>query len=154
MLRVINSRFMYALVVMLTLLPAFRLGSAGEEPTVEELKARLPSTNIPDRPQLCLKIAGKQLAEADKLFAATESEKGKAALTDAVAFAEMARDYAIQSRKHQKQTEISVRKMVHKLNDIKHAVPHDDQAAVQDAINRLQRVSDDLLAAMFPKGAK
>ena len=29
-----------------------------------------------------------------------------------------------------------------------------DQAAVRDAINRLQRVRDDLLKAMFPKGAK
>jgi hypothetical protein len=78
----------------------------------------------------------------------------KAALTDVVAFSELARDYAIQSHKHQKQTEIAVRKMARKLNDLKHTVAHDDQPAVQDAIDRLQRVRDDLLLAMFPHGKK
>jgi hypothetical protein len=44
--------------------------------------------------------------------------------------------------------------MARKLADIKHLVGHDDQEPIQDAINRLQRVRDDLLVAMFPKGAK
>src|SRR5882724_4215500 len=102
-----------------------------KDPTVEELKARLPNTNIGERPQICLQIAQKQLDTADKLYAATESEKAQVALSDVMTFAEMARDYAIQSHKHQKQTEILVRRMAHKLNDLKHAVVHDDQAAVQ-----------------------
>jgi hypothetical protein len=44
--------------------------------------------------------------------------------------------------------------MTRKLNDLLHTLGHDDQVPVRDAINRLQRVRDDLLAAMFPKGAK
>ncbi len=44
--------------------------------------------------------------------------------------------------------------MTRKLTDILHTLGHDDQAPVQDALNRLQRVRDDLLAAMFPKGKK
>jgi uncharacterized membrane protein len=73
---------------------------------------------------------------------------------DVVAFSELARDYAIQSHKYQKQTEIAVRAMTRKLSELMHALGHDDQAPVRNAINRLDRVRDDLLMAMFPKGAR
>jgi hypothetical protein len=125
---------------------------AAKEQSVDELKARLSSTSIGDRPQLCLQIAELQLNDADKLYSALENEKAQSDLTDVVAFSELARDYAIQSHKHQKQSEIAVRKMTRKLNDLKHLVSREDQTAVQNAIDRLQRVRDDLLLAMFPKG--
>ena len=128
--------------------------SPSNEPTLEELKARLSSTSVGDRPHLCVQIAEKQLAEADKLYAAAEVEKGQAALTDVVAFSELARDYAIQSHKYQKQTEIAARSMSRKLTDLLHSLGREEQVPVRDAINRLQRVRDDLLFAMFPKGAK
>ncbi|HWO27594.1 MAG TPA: hypothetical protein VNO32_02230 [Candidatus Acidoferrum sp.] len=128
--------------------------SPSNEPTLEELKARLSSTSIGDRPHLCVQIAEKQLAEVDRLYAAAEVEKGQAALTDVVAFSELARDYAIQSHKYQKQTEIAARSMSRKLTDLLHSLGREDQVPGRDAINRLQRVRDDLLFAMFPKGAK
>jgi len=123
-----------------------------KDQSVDELKARLSSTSIGDRPSLCLQIAELQLNDADKLYSALENEKAQSDLTDVVAFSELARDYAIQSHKHQKQSEIAVRKMTRKLNDLKHLVSREDQTAVQNAIDRLQRVRDDLLLAMFPKG--
>jgi hypothetical protein len=129
-------------------------GAPSNEPTVEELKGRVASTNLRDRPHLCVQIAEKQLTEADKLYAASEVEKGQAALTDVVAFSELARDYAIQSHKYQKQTEIATRNMTRKLTDLLHSLGGEDQVPVRDAIKRLQRVRDDLLASMFPKGAK
>jgi hypothetical protein len=128
------------------------LAALGKEASVDELKAHLSSTPIGDRPHLCLQIAERQLALSDKLYAATENEQARVLLADVIAFSELARDYSIQSHKHQKQTEISVRGMAHKLIDLKHAIPHDEQTPVQNAIDRLQRVRDDLLFAMFPKG--
>ena len=44
--------------------------------------------------------------------------------------------------------------MARKLNDMMHTLAHDDQEPLRQAIGRLQRVRDDLLAAMFHKGAK
>jgi len=126
----------------------------GVEPTVEELKARFSSTSIGDRPRLCVQIAQLQLNEAVKDYTAGAFEQAQAPLVDVVAFSELARDYAIQSHKYQKQTEIAVRGMTRKLTDILHSLAHDDQAPVQDAINRLQRVRDDLLASMFKKSGK
>ena len=124
------------------------------EPTVEELKARITSAKPSDKVNLCVQVAEKRLDEADKLYAASDIQKGQDALADVAGFSEQARDYSLQSRKHQKQTEIAMRNMTRKLNNILHTLGHDDQAAVQDAINRIERVRDDLLSSMFPKGAK
>jgi hypothetical protein len=140
------------LVLSMLAVPLSLMGS--EQPTIEELKARVANASIADRPGLCVHISELQTDAADRLYVAGDTEKAQAALADVVAFSESARDYSIQSHKHEKQTEIAIRKMAHKLADIKHTVSHDDQAQVQNTIDRLQRIRDDLLAAMFPKGVK
>lgn len=95
-----------------------------------------------------------QLSEADKLYAAGDMEKAQTALTDVVAYSELARDYSIQSHKYQKQSEIAVRGMTRKLTDILHTLGQPDQGAIKDAVARLNQVRDDLLTSMFKKGAK
>lgn len=127
---------------------------AATDPSIEALKSRLSSASVGDKPHLCVQIAEHQLAAADRFYTADNVEEAQATMTDVVTFSELARDYAIQSHKYQKQTEIAVRNMARKLADLKHLVSHDDQAPIQAAINRLQRVRDDLLMAMFPKGHK
>jgi hypothetical protein len=125
-----------------------------EEPTVEGLKAKIPSASVGEKPHLCIAVAQLQLAEADKLYATSDVDKAQTALTDVVTYSELARDYAIQSHKYQKQSEIAVRGMTRKLTDILHSLGHQDQVAVKDAVTRLQQVRDDLLNAMFKKGAR
>jgi hypothetical protein len=41
--------------------------------------------------------------------------------------------------------------MIRKLADLKHTVSHEEEAEVQSTMDRLERVRDDLLTAMFPK---
>jgi len=133
---------------------AMASGDPANEPTVDELKARLASANIPDRPHICVQIAQRQMAETTRLYAAADDEKAQAALTDVLAFSELARDYAIQSHKYQKQSEIAVREMIRKLTELTHTLGRDEQAPIRDALTRMERVRDDLLLAMFPKGQK
>jgi hypothetical protein len=128
--------------------------AARDEPSIEELKERADNANAADRPALCIRVCERQLDNADKLYIAGDNEKGQAALGDVVTYAEMARDAAIQSHKHEKQIEISVRKMIRKLNDLKHTVSHEEQEEIQKTVDRLERVRDDLLGDMFPKGGK
>jgi hypothetical protein len=140
------------LVLSTLLIPS---GLAGlEQPTIEELKARVANASIVDRAPLCIHISELQLDAADRYYAAGENEQAKAALVDVVAYSELARDYAIQSRKREKQSEIAIRKMARKLTGLKHTVSHEDQEQVQNTVDRLQRIRDDLLMAMFPKGIK
>lgn len=146
---------LYVSVASIFLLAAAALCvSSSGPPTVEQLKARLASAKVGDQPKICVQIAQQQLEESIKLYATGDSDKAQAGLADVVSFSESARDAAIQSHKHEKQTEIAVRGMARKLSDTLHTLTHDEQPPVQDAIQRLQRVRDDLLIAMFPKGAK
>lgn len=154
--RIEHSRFWRvaaAVLLLSTLAAAFAL-AGGQEPTIEERKARIANASIADRPPLCIQVSERQLGAADRFYVAGDSEQAKAALVDVVAFSELARDYAIQSHKHEKQSEIAIRSMVRKLADLKHTVSHEDQEPVQETVNQLQRIRDDLLAAMFPKGGK
>jgi hypothetical protein len=149
------AQAMLAALLIFTLMVAILPTRAtAAQPTVDELKARIASTDVRDRPRLCVEIAELQLRTIDKLYAASDDAKAQAALTDIVAYSELARDYAIQSHKYQKQAEIAVRGMTRKLNDVMHTLPHTEQAPLQDAILQLQQVRDDLLASMFPKGVK
>jgi hypothetical protein len=126
---------------------------ADGKPSIEELKDRAAKASIVDRPPLCMRVSERQLDAADRFYVTGDDEKAQAALVDVAAFAELARDAAVQSHKHEKQSEIAVRKMTRKLADLKHTVAHDDQKQIQDTIDRLERVRDDLLAAMFRKHA-
>ena len=126
-----------------------------EEPTIAELKDRLSNTGMRDRPALCIQICERQLDAADRFYSSGATMAAQAALADVVSFAGLAREYAIQSHKHEKQSEIALRKAARKLSDLKHAIAREDQEAVQNAIDRLQHFRDDLLSAMFPNsGAK
>ena len=140
------------LLVAVVIAPSALTGA--DEPTVDELKGRVANAAVADRPRVCVRISERQLDAADGFYSAGDNDKAQAALTDVIAFSELARDYAIQSRKHEKQAEIAIRKMVRKLADMKHTVAREEQEQVQRAIDRLQRVRDDLLAAMFPNGGK
>jgi hypothetical protein len=150
----VNLAFLSSGAALFVLLILSATATPSKSETVEELKARLASARAGDRVELCTQIAERQLEAADKFYSTDEPEQAKAALEDVASFSERARDNSIQFRKRQKQTEIAVRKMVRKLADIKRAVNHEEQTPVQAAIDRLQRVRDDLLAAMFPKEKK
>jgi hypothetical protein len=122
--------------------------------TLQAMKSRISSTSMAERPQLCIDISERQLEIATQFYVAGETEKAQAALADVAAFSELARDYAIQSHRKQKQSEIAIRKMARKLEDLKHTVVQEDQKEIQETINRLQTLRDDLLGSMFSQGGK
>lgn len=148
-----DHRGLWMALLLIIVLGAGR-AQARTEPTVEELKARVASANVGDKAKICTEIAEKQLNAAEKLYTADDLEKAQTSLGDVVSYSELARDYSIQSHKHQKQTEIAIRAMTRKLNDLLHVLGREEQGPVKEAITHLERVRDDLLAAMFPKGVK
>ncbi|MFZ0769978.1 MAG: hypothetical protein WCA49_20300 [Candidatus Sulfotelmatobacter sp.] len=149
-----NSPSWWAAALAIAMLALPFAQAAARELTVEELKQRVASASIRERPSLCIQISERQLDAADRFYIAGDADKAQAALVDVAAFSELARDYAIQSHKHEKQSEIAIRKMTRKLASLKHTVAHEDQKQIQDTIDRLERIRDDLLAAMFPNGVK
>ena len=62
---------------ILALSIAFMTSGAAQartEPTIDELKARVSSANVGDKPKICVEIAEKQLNAADKLYTADNVE--------------------------------------------------------------------------------
>src|SRR5690242_17174940 len=83
-----SQRFAAALVAIVSVMA----GALAVDPTVEGLKGRLASTSIGDRPKLCVQIAQRQMAETSRLYGSAEYGQGQPALTDVVAYSELARD--------------------------------------------------------------
>lgn len=125
---------------------------ARDHESLEQLKTRFETANPKDRVSLGLRIAEIQTAAADRLYDEGKSDEGQAAIRDVVAYCEKASDAATQSGKKLKDAEITVRKISHKLGDIKRSVNFDDQAPIQKAIDDLERVRTQLLSKMFDLG--
>jgi hypothetical protein len=128
--------------------------SASNQPTVEELKARLQTVRPEDRGNIALEIAERQVAAADRLFKDGKPDEAQAAVKDVVTYSGQAGEAAGQSGHRIKNTEIALRKMAHRLADVKRSVAYDDQPAIQSAIDSLEKTRTDLLNKMFGKKEK
>ena len=127
---------------------------AKKEETLEQLKTRAESANLEERASVCVEIAERQLTNADILYTEGNAERARAAVNDVVTYTEKARDAATQSGKRLKPTEIAVRKMAHRLSDIRRTLNFEDQPPVQEAIEHLEKIRTELLSKMFGKGQK
>ena len=139
---------------ILIVLLAVALAAAGsKDVSLDELKARLDSAKPDEQVQICVTIAERQVAAADALFKQSKTEEAQSAVRDVVTYAGRARDAAGITGHRLKSTEIDVRKMAHKLSDVKRPLSLEEQAPVQAAIDQLEKIRTDLLNKMF-KGGK
>ena len=127
---------------------------ARKELSLEELKARVPNAKPDERTNLCIQIAERQVEAADKLYTEGKTEEAEAAIHDVVSYSQQANEAAGQTGHRLKNTEIAMRKMSHRLNDIKRTLPYDNQALLQSAIDTLDKIRTDLLIRMFAKNPK
>jgi hypothetical protein len=128
--------------------------ASANQPTVEELKARLQTVRPEDRGNIALEIAERQVTAADRLFKDGKPDEAQAAVKDVVTYSGQAGEAAGQSGHRIKNTEIALRKMAHRLADVKRSVAYDDQPAIQSAIDSLEKTRTDLLNKMFGKKEK
>jgi soluble cytochrome b562 len=136
------------------LLLALASAYGAKDETVEELKSRFENARPENRPELGIRIAQRQLSEADKLYREGNVDRARSDVEDIVTYSEKARDAAIQTRKRLKNVEIDVRKLAEKLRDIKRTLAFEDQAPVEQAVRRLEDVRTTLLKEMFAKENK
>jgi hypothetical protein len=126
-------------------------GLAGEEESLQQLIARAEAAHPQDRTGLYLQIARRQAEAASKFYEIGNAEAGSLAVADVVMYSGKASDTAISSGRKIKDTEIALRKMAERFRDLKRNLPFEDQAPVQQAIDRMEKMRTDLLAAMFGK---
>ena len=145
---------MHRLPILALVLAVAATSLAAKEPTLDELIARAKSASLKDQPTLYVEVAERQLKSADELYVAGNVDEARKSVADIVTYSEKAHDAAIQSGKKVKSVEMAVRKMSHKLNDVKRTLNFEDQAPVGEAADQLQKLADDLLTYMFGQGKK
>jgi hypothetical protein len=147
-------RLPISILLLLCSLCSARLCLGAKNETVDELKLRFEKARAEERPELGIRIAERQLQNADKLYNDGMVEEARAAVDDIAGYAEKAGDAAVQTKKRMKNAEIDARKMAEKLRDIKRTLSIDDQPPVDQAIRRLEDVRTALLKEMFAKDEK
>jgi hypothetical protein len=140
------------LLLAFFLIASCSLALAREHESLEQLKARFENAPPKERVSLGLRIAEMQTDAADRLYGEGKPDEGRAAVGDIVTYCEKASDAATGSGKKLKDAEITIRKIAHKLSDIKRSVNFDDQAPLQEAVDHLERVRTQLLSKMFDLG--
>jgi hypothetical protein len=137
---------------VLLLAPLACLALVGE--TLAELKAKAATASGGEQAILCTRVARQEVELANQHFTDGKVEQGHAAVRDAVAYAEKARDAARSSKKKLKQTEMAIGKTARRLSDIGKTLALDDRPAVEQAVKELERIQDQLLDAMFGEGKR
>lgn len=125
-----------------------------KELSLEELKARVQHAKPDERTNLCIQIAERQVEAFDKFYTDGKTGEAEAALHDVVSYSQQASESAGQTGHRLKNTEIAMRKMSHRLTDIKRSLPFEEQASVQSAVETLDKIRTDLLSRMFGKNPK
>lgn len=141
-------RIVAPIVMLLFLLSA--MGRADE--SAAELKAHADAAQGSDRAKLSLEYAQRQLEDANKLYSQGDVEKAEAGIKEVLTYSHQAADAASDSGKRLKKTEIGLRKLERRMEDIGESLSIDDRPPVEKAVKELEQLRADLLARMF--GAK
>ena len=127
---------------------------AAKTETLAEAKARAESSSPKECVRLCIDLAQRELDEAKAQFAQGNSEAAKIELQSVAAHAEKSCDGAIASHKREKQLEIELRQISHRLGDLKRTLSFEDQPAAQAVMDQMEKLRTRLLETMFGKGKK
>lgn len=131
---------------------ALLLGMAAQAQTrVDELKRRAEHENEHSRGPVYVQIARELVEEANREYDNGEAEKAKSNIQEAVAYAEKAVSSARERGKKIKETEINLRKVSNRVEELRRSVASDEQPSLEEAHQRLEQLRTLLLDHMFGK---
>jgi flagellin-specific chaperone FliS len=122
---------------------------AAAQQTMDELRARLARSTGGDVAKYAVEIAQRDVEQADVEFTAGNNEKAHALIAEAAKLVEQAGNAALQSNKRVKDTEISVRKLERRLEEIHRTVAFEDQDQIEESTKSIGRIRNLLLDRMF-----
>lgn len=125
--------------------------AVASEKTLPQLKAEVETAKQKDQPKLYAAIAELEMEQAEHLFNSGDVQKGHAAISDTTADSENAAKAAIESRKRMKQTEIALRKISERMDDLARSVDFESRGPIKSAVERIEQARSSLLNAMFKK---
>jgi hypothetical protein len=124
--------------------------TAKEPETIEQLKERVAVAKPNKQPELYSKLAKMQAEAANEVYN-TSVDQARQLIQDCASSAEKASLASLESGKRQKKTEIDLRELFKRLDDIAKSWNFDDRAPVKDAMQRVEAARSKLLDRMFEK---
>lgn len=114
-----------------------------------QAKATAETTNGEACTEVCLDAARKLTELSNQDFTDGKIDAAQANMKDAGKYAEKAGRASITTHKHQKRTEIGLRRLTKRMQDIVHTLNFEDRPPVEQVIKSIDTVRTDLLLSMF-----
>ena len=114
-----------------------------------ELQQKADQASGGECAKLSMRAAHQALEDADRLFAAGSLQSAHAAVDLVVHDAQRAVECTLESRKHQKSSEIELRSLIRRMNELVRALDTDERPQLTEAIAELEKQRDRLLQAIF-----
>lgn len=139
----------HSAIVAVVFLSVTTLFAAKE--TIEQLREQVAQAQLQDHPKLYTKIADLEFKEVNRLLDEGDTTGAQKVLNTLAEDCEKAAKASLSTRKHMKNTEISLRKISDGLDQIVKTIEYENRPPVQAAIDRIETVRNELLTAMFSK---
>lgn len=133
----------------LLLLLAISAVAAEQVQNVAELKAKADLAQGGKKAKLYCELADAYLDAAAESFKADDPLRGQEAVGEAVRVAQGAAEISISSGKRLKETEIALRRLIRRLEDLKQTLAVDDRPALDEAVTRLEQLRQRLFVYLF-----
>jgi hypothetical protein len=141
---------MRKLIIAITICSLGLAAAAKEPETIDQLRTRAEAAQKGKQAELYAKLAAMQ-AEAANTAYNTSVDQARQLIKDCVDSAEKASQTSLASGKRQKKTEIDLRQLYKRLDDISKSWNFDDRGPVKDAMQRVEAARSKLLDRMFEK---
>lgn len=143
------------IALLVVLLQGFPAAGAAEKPeTLAELKIRAESVAPEECVRLCATIARRALEEAKDRYAQGADEEGRQLLRDVESYAEKAADAVTRTKKHEKQLEIDLRDIAHRVEALRRDLDPENQRYADATAGHLEKLRKRILESMFDKGRR
>jgi hypothetical protein len=120
-----------------------------DEGAQEQLRQRAQAASGGERAKLFTELSRQEMETANQYFTDGDAAKGQDEVKQSEADAEKGAQAALTSDKRLKQTEIELRKLQKRTEDIRHTLAFEDRAALEAVENKLEELRRSLLQKMF-----
>jgi hypothetical protein len=138
-------------ILILLVLASIPAIAAEKYESTDSLKARAASTQRGKQAGLYAQVAERQLDLLAKSYEGGDFTQAESALRDVVDYGIKAAQSAMDTGKEMKKTEITLRKIATRLEDIRKTLSVDDRPAVGEAVQKLDTARTELLHHMFKR---
>jgi hypothetical protein len=136
-------------VLPFTLVVALIASCAAQEPPLRRLQEIADSSKGGDCARYSIALALRLVEIADTQYEAGKVTEGEQSIRQTGHYAERGARCSLEARKHEKDTEIHLRKLSKRLNEVEKTLAFEDRPLLHEQAQNIDRLREELLTSMF-----